>query len=52
MKYFSIGDITVMDRSWVAPYVKEVTPMVERHGGVYGYDNTETEGDRRRLNCF
>lgn len=35
MKYFSVAELTVTDRAWVASYVKEVTPMVESHGGRY-----------------
>jgi len=30
-----IGEIEVMDQSWVADYVKNVTGMVERCGGRY-----------------
>jgi uncharacterized protein (DUF1330 family) len=35
MKYYSIAEIDITDRSWVAAYVRDVTPMLERHGGRY-----------------
>ncbi|MBZ5525854.1 MAG: DUF1330 domain-containing protein [Acidobacteriia bacterium] len=38
------------DRSWVAAYVKNVTPMVERHGGRYLARTTtiqKLEGERK-----
>ncbi len=35
MKCYLIGEIEVMDQSWVADYVKNVTGMVERCGGRY-----------------
>ena len=50
MKYFSVAEMTVTDRSWVAAYVKEVTPMVERHGGRYLVRTSnfeKMEGDRQ-----
>ncbi len=49
MKYFSVAEMTITDRSWVAAYVRDVTPMVERHGGRYlaRTSNFErVEGDR------
>ena len=35
MKYYSIAEIDVTDQSWVAAYVANVTPLVERAGGRY-----------------
>jgi uncharacterized protein (DUF1330 family) len=35
MKYYFIGELEVTDQSWVQDYVKNVTGMVERHGGRY-----------------
>ena len=35
MKYYFIGELEVTDQSWVADYVRNVTGMVERHGGRY-----------------
>jgi uncharacterized protein (DUF1330 family) len=49
MKFYSVGEITVTDRSWVRHYVAEVTRLVERHGGRYLARTTQiekTEGDR------
>ncbi|HEX9985518.1 MAG TPA: DUF1330 domain-containing protein [Thermoanaerobaculia bacterium] len=34
-KYYSIAEIDITDQQWVAEYVKNVTPMVERYGGRY-----------------
>jgi len=49
MKYYSVGEITVIDRSWVRQYVAEVTKLVESHGGRYLARTTrfeKTEGER------
>ena len=35
MKYYSVAEIEVTDRSWVAAYVQNVTKMVEQNGGRY-----------------
>jgi uncharacterized protein (DUF1330 family) len=35
MKYYLIGEIEVMDQSWVPDYVSNVTELVERSGGRY-----------------
>ncbi|HEX7962158.1 MAG TPA: DUF1330 domain-containing protein [Terriglobales bacterium] len=35
MKYYAIGEIEVTDPSWVPAYLKDVTRMVEAHGGRY-----------------
>jgi uncharacterized protein (DUF1330 family) len=49
VKYYSVGEITVTDKSWVRRYVAEVTRLVESHGGRYLARTTrieKTEGDR------
>ncbi len=46
--HLAVATLTVTDPSWVAAYVAEVTPMVERHGGRYLTRTTrltEIEGD-------
>lgn len=35
MKCYAVARINVTDRGWVADYLAQVTPMVERHGGRY-----------------
>ena len=35
MKLYVVAEIEITDRSWVEPYVLNVTKMVERHGGRY-----------------
>ncbi|MGH8528582.1 MAG: DUF1330 domain-containing protein [Nevskiales bacterium] len=35
MKYYSVAEIDITDQSWVADYVKHVTPLVESYGGRY-----------------
>ena len=35
MKYYAVAEMTVTDCAWVAAYVADVTPMVERYGGRY-----------------
>ena len=35
MKYYAVVEIEITDRSWVQEYVKNVTRMVEQHGGRY-----------------
>jgi uncharacterized protein (DUF1330 family) len=35
MSCYFIATIDVTDKSWVRAYLKEVTPLVERHGGRY-----------------
>ena len=54
MKYFSIAEIDVTDRIWVAAYVQEVTSLVERHGGRYlartnNFEKMEGDGDSPQL---
>ncbi|HEX6161462.1 MAG TPA: DUF1330 domain-containing protein, partial [Thermoanaerobaculia bacterium] len=35
MKFYAIAELDITDQSWVAGYLKDVTPMVERYGGRY-----------------
>ncbi|HEV2114652.1 MAG TPA: DUF1330 domain-containing protein [Terriglobales bacterium] len=35
MKYYAVIEIEITDRSWVAAYVRNVTRLVEQHGGRY-----------------
>jgi len=35
MKHYSVAELDITDRGWVADYVKNVTPLVERFGGRY-----------------
>jgi uncharacterized protein (DUF1330 family) len=35
MKYYCVAELNITDQSWVPAYVKNVTEMVERHGGKY-----------------
>lgn len=35
MKYYSVAEIEITDRSWVPAYVKKVTRPVEQSGGRY-----------------
>lgn len=35
MKYYCVAELDITDQSWVPAYVKNVTEMVERHGGRY-----------------
>lgn len=35
MKFYTVARMDITDPSWVREYVKNVTPMVERHGGRY-----------------
>ena len=35
MKYYSVGELEITDRSWVRDYVESVTRMVERRGGRF-----------------
>jgi uncharacterized protein (DUF1330 family) len=49
VRYYSVAEITIIDRSWVHDYVAQVTPLVERYGGRYlaRTSNVEkTEGAR------
>ncbi|HKO54638.1 MAG TPA: DUF1330 domain-containing protein [Thermoanaerobaculia bacterium] len=35
MKFYCVAEMDITDPSWVPEYVKNVTGMVERHGGRY-----------------
>jgi uncharacterized protein (DUF1330 family) len=35
LKIYTIAELDVTDPAWVQDYLKNVTPMVERHGGRY-----------------
>lgn len=35
MKYYVVAEFDLTDPAWVAEYVREVTPMIERRGGRY-----------------
>jgi uncharacterized protein (DUF1330 family) len=35
VKCYAVAELDVLDPSWVEDYVRDVTPMVERHGGRY-----------------
>lgn len=55
MKYYSVAEIDITDRSWLAAYAKNVTPMVERFGGRYlarTPDVEKVEGKRKPPQIF
>jgi uncharacterized protein (DUF1330 family) len=55
MKYYAVAEIDVTDRSWVLEYVKNVTGLVEAHGGRYLARTSQIEkleGDRRIPQIF
>jgi uncharacterized protein (DUF1330 family) len=55
MKYYSVAEIEINDQRWVPNYIKNVTPMVERHGGRYLARTSKlekTEGDRKIPQIF
>jgi len=35
MKYYSIAETEITDKSWVSDYVKNVTRLVEQSGGRF-----------------
>ncbi|MGH9842655.1 MAG: DUF1330 domain-containing protein [Blastocatellia bacterium] len=35
MKYYAVAELDITDQNWVPAYVKNVTKLVERHGGRY-----------------
>jgi uncharacterized protein (DUF1330 family) len=50
MKYYAVAEIDITDGRWVPAYVKEVTKLVEQHGGRYLARTTtfeKIEGERR-----
>src|SRR5437016_11351955 len=55
MKYYAVAEIDITDRGWVSAYIKNVTPMVERHGGRYLARTThieKLEGERETPQAF
>jgi uncharacterized protein (DUF1330 family) len=55
MKYYSVAEIDITDQRWVPEYVKNVTGIVERHGGRYlaRTSNIEKiEGERKAPQVF
>src|SRR5215212_2305297 len=35
MKYYAVAELDIVDSAWVRSYVKNVTRLVESHGGRY-----------------
>jgi uncharacterized protein (DUF1330 family) len=35
VKYYSVAELEITDQSWVPEYIKNVTGLVEGHGGRY-----------------
>jgi uncharacterized protein (DUF1330 family) len=55
MKCYFLVESEVADQSWVADYLKNVTPMVERRGGRYLARTSKVqrlEGERKLLPLF
>jgi uncharacterized protein (DUF1330 family) len=55
MKCYFLVESEVADQSWVADYLKDVTPMVERRGGRYLARTSKVqrlEGERKLLPVF
>jgi uncharacterized protein (DUF1330 family) len=55
MKYYLIGELEITDQSWVADYIKNVTGMVEQHGGKYLARTAKVErieGERKPAGIF
>jgi uncharacterized protein (DUF1330 family) len=55
MKCYSVAEIAITDQSWVPAYVKNVTGLVEQHGGRYlaRTSNIERlEGERKVPQIF
>jgi uncharacterized protein (DUF1330 family) len=51
VKHYVIAEMQVTDPTWVAAYVRDVTPLIERNGGRYlaRTSRIETlEGERAR----
>src|SRR4051794_26702101 len=49
MKHYAVAEITITDPSWIADYVRDTTPLVERFGGRYLARTSNVgivEGDR------
>ncbi len=55
MKYYSVAEMEITDRSWVAEYVKNVTRMVEQRGGRFLARTSNVqkiEGERKLPQVF
>jgi uncharacterized protein (DUF1330 family) len=55
VKYYSVAEMEITDRSWVAEYVKNVTRMVEQRGGRYLARTSKVEkveGERKVPQVF
>jgi uncharacterized protein (DUF1330 family) len=55
VKYYSVAELDITDRSWTRAYVEVVTKMVERYGGRYlaRTNNIERmEGERKNPDLF
>lgn len=55
MKYYSVAELDITERDWVADYVRNVTPLVERFGGRYlarTPDIEKFEGNRKLPQIF
>lgn len=55
MKYYYVAELDITDQSWVSSYVKDVTKLVEKHGGRYlaRTSNIEKlEGERKTPQIF
>jgi uncharacterized protein (DUF1330 family) len=55
MKYYSVAEIEITDKSWVPDYVRNVTGLVERHGGRYLARTSKmakVEGERKIPQIF
>lgn len=55
MKYYSVAEIDIIDKAWVAAYIKNVTHLVEKRGGRYlaRTSNIEKiEGERQPPQTF
>ncbi|MEW6735390.1 MAG: DUF1330 domain-containing protein [Acidobacteriota bacterium] len=55
MKYYCVAELDITDQSWVPAYIKNVTKLVEQHGGRYlaRTSNIEKiEGERKTPQIF
>ena len=55
MKCYSVAEMEITDKSWVAEYVKNVTKMVEQRGGRYLARTSKVEkveGERKLPQVF
>ena len=55
MKYYSVAEMEITDRSWIPSYVEKVTKIVERRGGRYLARTSsieKVEGERKVPQVF